>query len=129
MPALEVSDQDPVTMDGNLDANADLQVHYSSHSLADYEDTLHAEHETLPIRLEIQDFSGGGTSWEVNASHSGAAGPVTWTRATAGLCWHEFEETPGEVAVTVTADDTQSAASKTKVIYVKVKPKGDKPDR
>jgi hypothetical protein len=117
-------------MDGCLDASAALQIHYASDSLVDYEDSLHAEHETLPIRLELKDFTGGGTSWELTASHVDVTGPVSWSRASTGLCWHEFSQTSGEVAVTVIATDAGgSAPSKSKIIYVKIKPKGDKPDR
>ncbi len=130
MPALELSDVDPIILDACLGPLLGLQVYYTSQNLAQHDNALHAEHENLPIRIEIRDFSVAGVQWEINASHPAPTGPASWTRSTAGSAYFDFDNTNGEVEVTVIAEaSTGLVPPKKKVIYIKVKPKGDKPER
>ncbi len=87
MPSpLIVIGEDPVALDGSIDSSNNLQIKHGSDSLADYGQQLQAKHLDLrnpseQIRVKLVDFSHGGNTWQMNASHY-AGGTVNWTRST-----------------------------------------------
>lgn len=131
---LFVSGEDPVTLDGTLDASSALQLLHGSDSLADYDQALHAEHDDLlspsgVIRIKLMDFSSGGDSWEITAEHSTTGGTVTWSRGT-DHAYYDFGPMTSEQAVDVTAtSDASPPVAKFRPIRIKTSPTDAQPDR
>jgi hypothetical protein len=122
---LLVQEEDPVELDGSIDATGNLQMAHGTDSLADYEQTLHAEHEDLndpsnTIRIKLNDFSYGGDNWEITATHG--FGPVNWSRGT-DHAYYDFGPMSSELDVTITAtSDAEPPANKQRIIKIKTKP-------
>jgi hypothetical protein len=120
MTILIVQNEHPVDLEGFLDGAGAMQFEHANDVLADYEQTVEAQHNTSStIRVKLLDFTGGGSSWTVNASHEDG-GTVSWSRAgTYAYCDFEDEEsTPLTVNVVATNGSTQ----KTRILYLKPKP-------
>ncbi len=121
MNILEVSNENPVVLNGYIDAAGQLQFQHSSGSLADHSQTLHAVHETADsITIELRDFGG----WLISAEDE----EQRWERGE-GCAKRTFtgEMTdPLEVKVTGTGTGTATQPTKRK-IYLKVQPKGSLP--
>ncbi|PRQ02957.1 hypothetical protein ENSA5_18960 [Enhygromyxa salina] len=131
---LYVSEQDPVVLDGTIDAASTLQMVHSSDSLDDYDQKLHAEHRDLNspsgiIRCKLMDFSSGGDNWEITATHDPGSGSVTWSRGT-DHAYYDFGPTSTELPVEITAtSDASPPATKRRTIKVKTSPLDAQPDR
>ena len=120
MTILLVRNEDPVDLAGFLDGAGGMQFEHANDVLADYEQTIEAQHDTSStIRVKLMDFSGGGSNWTVNASHQDG-GTVSWSRAgTYAYCdFPDPETTPFTVSVVATNGSQQ----KTRILYVKPKP-------
>jgi hypothetical protein len=121
---LLVSQEDPVDLDGSIDSSNNLQIKHDSDSLADYGQTLHAEHENLPsgtIRIKLFDFSHGGYTWAMNASHDDG-GTVNWTRSS-DHAYCDFGAMTEELEVHTGATSNASPpVTKSRTIWVKTKP-------
>src|SRR5690606_12027576 len=114
-----------------VDTSGALQFAYNSNVLADYEQTLEAEHEDYnesggTVRIKLLDFSASGSSWTVNASHQ--RGSVSWTRNGD----HAYCEVPlltGLLEVDVIATSGGSPLqTKTRKIWIKTTPDDPLPD-
>jgi hypothetical protein len=131
---LFVSGEDPVNLDGTLDASSALQLLHDSDSLADHDQTLHAEHDDLlspsgVIRIKLNDFASGGDNWEITAEHSTTGGPVTWSRGS-DHAYYDFGPMTSEQEVDVTATSNASPpVAKERVIRIKTSPTDAQPDR
>jgi len=129
MPSyLLVSEEDPLVLDGSIDAASELQMKHDSDSLDDYEQTLHAEHSDLDestgiIRIKLKDFSHGGDTWTVNATHD--SGNVSWSRGS-DHAYYDFGPMSSELDVDITANTTSQ--SKQRVAKIKTKPIDAQPD-
>lgn len=130
---LSITGYDPVHLDGHLDGASALQVRHSLNSLADYDQSLDAQHAALEspsatIRVEIGDFTSGGTSWQIAASHVAAGNTVNWTRSS-NLAYCSFGAMTDflEVAVVATSD-ASPPATKTRTVYIKTRPLDGLPD-
>lgn len=127
---LELSEIDPIDLDGILDAAGALQLAYDGSSLANYNQTLHAEHSDIGtpagvVRVKVVDFSSGGVSWQLDAVHDSN----NWTRGS-GHAYYDFGATSSEVAVDVTATGDQSPPqTKTRRVLIKISPPDAQPDR
>jgi hypothetical protein len=130
MAALLITNTTPISLTHTIDGAGALHGHHGSNDLVNYDDSLIAEKDGLPtnpVRLELHDFSDASGSWTLTASHSNSGQTVTWTRDSgASYCHHEFTETGGELGVDTVA--TNSGQTKTKRIFVQVKPPVAKPD-
>ncbi|MFV8750845.1 hypothetical protein ACNOYE_09880 [Nannocystaceae bacterium ST9] len=122
MSILIVDNQDPVELEGYLDGSGGLQFEHGSDPLPDYEQTIEARDDDGLIRVKLLDFSGGGSSWTLSASHDDG-GTVTWTRSgTYAYCdFRENKSTPLEVSVVATNGATPPQ-QKSRVIKVKPRP-------
>ena len=131
---LFLSEVDPINLDGSLDANSDLQLAHGSDSLADYDQTLHAEHSDIGtaggvVRVKVIDFSNGTTNWQLDASHDPGSGTVSWTRGT-DHAYYDFGATTSELAIDVVAtSDDSPPQTKTRQIHIKISPTDAQPDR
>ncbi len=122
MAILLVSNEDPVNLEGYLDGAGGMQFEHGSDQLPDFEQTVEAKHDTSSsIRVKLLDFTGGGSSWTVTASHDN--GNVQWSRSgTYAYC--DFPDPLGS-ALTVNVTATNGASppqQKTRTIFVKPKP-------
>jgi hypothetical protein len=123
MTILIVQNEDPVDLEGFLDGAGGMQFEHDDDVLADYEQTVEAQHDTASsIRVKLLDFSGGGSNWTVNASHVDGT-TIMWSRAgTYAYCdFPDEEATPLTVSVVAT-DNSSPPQQKTRIIYVKPKP-------
>lgn len=104
-----------VTLQAGLDAADDLQLYT-------YPGGVLIDHVTIKsgTQVSLKDFTG----WTINASHVEGTAPITWSRdEIAGEAFYVFEVTSIiEFEVDVAASN--AAATKTKKIYIKVKPVG-----
>lgn len=132
---LLVSNEDPVNLDGSLDAAGELQLVHGTDSLADYCQVLWAEHADLAtagetIQIRLVDFTSGGSTWELSASHLDASqNPVTWSQSST-YAHYDFEAMDEELEVDVTAtSDGSPPVTKTRKIRIKTKPEDGQPDR
>jgi hypothetical protein len=118
MNILEVSNENPVVLNGYIDAAGLLQFRHHSGSLADHSQTLHAMHETsTTITVELHDFDG----WQIAAQHD----RIPWQRGAACALYTFAADMTDPVEVRATATNgTQTLKLK---IYVKATPKGSLP--
>jgi hypothetical protein len=123
---LLVSEENPVNLDGSIDGSNNLQIKHGSDSLADYGQTLHAEHDELntpgkTIRIKLFDFSHGGYTWAMNASHDDG-GTVNWTRGS-DHAYYNFGAMTSELQVDTSAtSNAQPPVTKTRTILIKTMP-------
>jgi hypothetical protein len=127
MTALVVTNVDPVNLDGFVDGSNNLQVKYGSTSLAGYDNMLNAVHENLDspsgtIRIKLVDFTHGGATWTMTASHD--EGSANWTRGS-GHAYYDFGALTAYADVEVHATSDSSPPT-TKIIFIKVLPEGSK---
>jgi hypothetical protein len=123
MSYLLVQNQPTVELTGYLDGAGALQISHSIGNLVDYDDALQAEDPGSSIRIKLMDFSGGGSSWTLNASHPGDTGPINWSRST-NFAYYDFAVYMSNfLAVTITAT-ASGQSSKQKVVDVRIKPEG-----
>ncbi|PRP94308.1 hypothetical protein [Enhygromyxa salina] len=129
-----ISEEDPINFDGSLDTNSDLQLLHGSDSLADYDQTAHAEHEDLHestgiVRVKIVDFTSGGTTWTLDATHDPGSGSISWSRGT-DHAYYDFGPMTAEQEVDVTGvSDASPPVTKTRRIRIKLSPTDAQPDR
>lgn len=133
MPSpLLVSEEDPVPLDGSVDAANDLQMKHGTDSLSDYDQRLEAKHTDLNlptgiVRIKLNDFSHGGYTWETSATHN--AGSVAWSRSS-GHAYYDFGPMTSELDVTVVATSNATPpTTKQRVVKLKTKPADSQPDR
>jgi hypothetical protein len=127
MSYLLVQNEPTVELTGYLDATGALQVSHSSGNLIDYDDALQAEDPGASIRIKLMDFISGTTTWTLNASHPGDAGPVNWSRGS-NYAYYDFAVYMSNfLPVTITAT-ASGQGSKQKIIDVKSKPEQSLPD-
>lgn len=131
---LEVSQEDPINLDGSLDGSSDLQLLHRTDSLADYGQTLHGEHDDLDdpagvVQVRVLDFSDSGTTWTISVEHDPGSGSVTWSRGT-DHAYYDFGPMSAEQTLEITATDGASPpTTKTRSIHIKVTPPDAQPDR
>lgn len=130
---LVITGQDPVNLDGHLDSANALQVKHSTNNLADYDQHLEAQHIDLrtsgeTIRVKIGDFSSGGNSWQITASHLAGGNTVSWSRDT-NLAYCDLGAMTDSIEVAVVATSNASPpATKTRTVYIKTRPLDGQPD-
>ena len=134
MPSpLVIIGYDPAHLDGHLDSSNALQVKHSTNSLADYDQHLEAQHASLSsptatIRVELADFTGGGNSWQINASHVAGGNTVYWTRDTS-LAYCNCGAMTDAIEVSVLATSNASPpVTKTRTLWIKTRPLDGQPD-
>ena len=131
---LYVSEEDPVELDGTIDASGALQMLHGSDSLADYDQRMHAEHSDLNqptgvIRIKLKDFSSGGDNWEISAEHMDGTTTVTWSRGS-DHAYYDFGPMTSELPIDITAtSDASSPETRERPIKVKTSPIDAQPDR
>jgi hypothetical protein len=129
---LIVIGEDPLSLNGSIDSSSNLQMKHGSTSLASHDQTLHAKHSDLrtlggTMVIKLVDFSHGGATWQVNASHN--SGGVNWSRST-DHAYCEFGPMTDELEVLVSATSNASPpVNKTRTIWVKTLPTDGQPDR
>lgn len=135
MPSpLVITGYDPVHLDGHLDSASALQIKHGSNGLNDYAQSLEAQHADLrssseTIRVEIADFTSGGSNWQVTVSHVVSGSTISWTRGTT-LAYCDFAAMTDFLEVDVVATSNASPpATKTRKIWIKTKPLDGQPDR
>lgn len=128
MPSyLLVSQEDPVVLDGSIDAAGELQLAHGTDSLADNSQEMHAEHTVLEsptatIEVRITDFG----TWTLNAEHpDGLGGSTQWGREST-YAHADFGEMGDLLEVDVTA--TSGTNTKTRKIWIKTLPDDGQPD-
>ncbi len=130
---LVVVGSDPVHLDGHLDSLNALQVKHSTNSLANYDQSLDAQHDDLEspsetIRVELGDFTNAGTSWQITASHVTNGNTVNWTRSST-LAYCDFATMTDFLQVDVVATSNASPpATKTRTVWIKTRPLDGMPD-
>ncbi len=131
---LTVRQEDPVSLVGSIDGAGNLQILHGSDCLADYLQAVHAVHSDLAtngetIRVKLVDFSHGGASWQLSASHDPGGGSQTWSRGS-DHAYCDFESMSSQLDVEITATSNASPpATKTRTIGLKTKPQDGQPDR
>ena len=134
MPSqLVVADEDPLVLTGTIDVNNALQLIHGSDSLSNNNQTLHAYHANLntppnsTMQIRLMDFSQGGASWQITASHT--AGTVSWARST-NHAYCSFSAMVDLLEVDVVATSNASPpVTKQRKIWLKTMPKDAMPDR
>ena len=131
---LWISQEDPITFNGTIDALSALQLMHSSDSLADYDQTAHGEHDDLLqqtglVRVILNDFTSGGYTWTITAVHDPGSGAITWSRG-AALAYYDFGPmtTEQEIAVTSTSNHS-TPQTKNRTIKIKISPTDGQADR
>ena len=125
MSALVVIGEDPVTLDGFIDGSSNLQLRHNLSHLANYGQTLHARHDDLRspsglVRIKLMDFSHGGATWQMNASHLSGANTVYWSRGT-DHAYYDFGPMSSELKVsTSTTSDASPPPQRT--VWIKTMP-------
>lgn len=131
---LYVSEEDPVVLNGTIDAAGALQMLHGTASLANYDQKLYAEHSDLSsptgvIRFQLMDFSSGGYSWQITAVHNPGGGTVTWSRGT-DHAYYDFGPLTTELSIDITATSNASPPqTKPRTIGIKTSPLDPLPDR
>ncbi|NVB43002.1 hypothetical protein G6O69_34590 [Pseudenhygromyxa sp. WMMC2535] len=129
---LELSEVDPIVLDGSLNTSGGLQFAYGSDNLADYSNNLYATHVDLEdpnagtIRVKLMDFSASGVSWTVTASHDPGSGTVNWSRDSSHV-YCDFGPMTDWQSVTATA--TAGAQTKQLTLGIKTVPTDPQPDK
>ncbi|MCA9682837.1 MAG: hypothetical protein KC457_11615 [Myxococcales bacterium] len=128
---LFISQEDPIDFNGTLDGAGGLQLVHGSDSLADYDQRVEAEHDDLSdpagiVRVRLFDFSSGGNTWTVNATHDPGSGSVSWSRGT-DHAYYDFGPMTAEQEVDAVA--TYSSNSQGRTFRIKVSPTDPQPDR
>jgi hypothetical protein len=123
MTILIVQNEHPVDLEGFLDTTGNMQFEHDNDELPNYEQTVEAQHATATtIRVKLLDFTGGGSTWTVNATHVDG-NTVSWTRAgTYAYCDFEDEEVTPLTVNVVATDGSNPPRQKTRTIYLKPKP-------
>ena len=130
---LYISEEDPIELDGSLDAAGDLQLLHNSDSLADYDQTLHADHTDLNestgvVRVKLEDFSNSGTTWTMSATHDPGTGTVAWSQGSDHV-YYDFGPMSEELEIDVVAtDDSTPPVTKSRQARIKIKPPDAQPD-
>jgi hypothetical protein len=125
---VDVQTDNSVPMTGHFPID-DLEIQHNppagATSLAGYEDTLQAWSESFPVRLVIADFS----PWVVDVVNVNGTGPDTsWGRDNdLCQCWFDSAATINPLQVFVTATDAVTTQTRTKTIYIKIRPKSERP--
>ena len=134
MPSpLVVVGEDPVALDGSIDSSNNMQMKHGSDSLADYGQTIHAKHVDLrssseTIRVKLVDFSHGGASWQISASHVSGGNTVSWSRST-DHAYQDLGAMTDALEVDVTATSNASPPqTKTRRIWIKTMPSDGQDD-
>ena len=127
MPALQidVGTDNLVPLIGDLQGEA-LEIQHdppTGESLAAHDDTLHASADSFPVRLEVADFG----SWQVEVINVEPSGAETSWEREADRCWYTSGATVNDLTVRVKATDPESQQTKSKTVYIKIKPKSDRP--
>lgn len=134
MPSqLVVPDEHPLVLTGTIDVNNALQLIHGSDSLSSNNQTLHAYHANLntppnsTMELRLMDFSHGGASWQITASHA-AGSTISWTRST-DHAYCSFSAMVDLLEVDVVATSNASPpVTKSRKIWIKTMPKDAMPD-
>jgi hypothetical protein len=131
---LIISEEDPIDFTGTLDTAENLQLLHGSDNLANYDQTVHAEHSDLNeptgiVRVRIFDFIVGTTSWTMTVVHNPGTGTITWSRGT-DHAYYDFGPMTAEQNVDVTASNNGSPpVTKQRTIKLKLSPVDAQPDR
>lgn len=131
MSELTITNQDPVNLDVTPDAADSLQVVHGSNNLANYDQTMVAEHDDYNetgglVRVKLLDFSSGGNTWQITASHD--SGSTSWTR-NGNHAYYDFALVTGTLEVDVVAtSDASPPQTRSRKIWVKTKPTDPLPD-
>lgn len=129
---LLVNEEDPVSLDGSVDAANQLQMKHGTDSLSDYDQRLEAMHTDLNlptgiVRIKLIDFSHGGYVWQMTATHN--SGAVNWSRGS-GHAYCDFGPMTSELDVDIKATSNATPpATKQRVAKIKTKPADSQPDR
>jgi hypothetical protein len=132
MSELTITNEDPVNLDATIDAAGSLQLVHGSDNLASYDQTMVAEHDDYNesgglVRIKLLDFSNGGNTWQITASH--ASGSTNWTRSS-NHAYYDFGLITGTVEVDVVAmSNAAPPQTRSRKIWVKTKPTDPLPDR
>lgn len=131
MSELTITNEDPLDLEGTIDASDDLQLVHDSDNLVNYDQTMVAEHDDYNgtsgvVRVKLLDFANGADSWELTASHDG--GSTNWTR-NGTHAYYDFALVTGSVEVDVVGTSDESPPqTRTRKIWVKTKPTDPLPD-
>lgn len=131
---LYISEEDPIDFTCIIDGSSNLQLLHDSDNLADYDQTVHAEHTDLDepsgiVRVRIFDFTVGATSWTISVAHDPGSGSISWSRGS-DHAYYDFGPMTAEQAVGVTAtSDGSPSVNKQRTIDIKISPTGAQPDR
>lgn len=131
---LSISGSNPVQLDGHLDSSNELQVRHALDSLANYGQSLDAQHAVLSsssgtVTVEIGDFTNAGTSWQITASHVAGGSTISWTRS-GSLAYCSFGAMTDFLEVAVVATSNASPpVTKTRPVFIKTRPLDGQPDR
>jgi len=129
MPALQLTNPTSVIINPSTNTDGNLEFTCQNNSLSQHENSLHIQHETLPITIEITDFSDTNGQWTVNATHEDENDDTqNWSRAPgAARCTFPWSETNQVHEVEVTATNGSAPVKKKSVLF-KVRPYPDQPD-
>jgi hypothetical protein len=128
---LTVTHEDPIDLNGSLDAATALQFAHGSDSLASYDQTLEVAHEDYnqaggTVRVKLLDFSAGGYTWTITASHN--SGGANWSRSS-NHAYYDIPLVTGLLEVDTTATRGSSPPqTKTRKIWIKTTPTDPLPD-
>ena len=116
-----------VQLTTSLDADQQLSLTYGDVPLSRHGNAIEIFLDSpTPVTVELLDFKNSG-HWTLTATPGGNAsgGLNSWERGD-GLCRTRWKETASQVRVDVTA--TNGNASKTKPLFIKVRPPGARPE-
>lgn len=124
---LIVSGEDPLILEGILDSSSALQLKHDNDSLADHDQTLHADHEDLEeetgvIQIRLSNFTVGATTWVLTASHLEMGSTVQWSRD-GTYAYYDFGPMTSELEIDITAtSDGSPPQTKQRTILIKTLP-------
>ena len=116
--ALQITNENAVTLDGYVDNDRQLQFRYGTQELADFDDSI-VVYSDDPVRVTLASPAGA----TISASHVEGRNTVQWQTATGGV-FHSFSSGMTD-PVQVDAD---SPPSLPKSVFVHIKPTGGLPD-